>query len=119
LQHEAGGRSLVTSSCGEEIGALLQPLHWVRFSASGAETFAPACTPRREDFAATHGRGAGAESVTALAHQFAGLIGPFHGSLSAGRGSLANSFRVSGAGQWTYAKAGLSTAAGAQKSRGL
>src|ERR1700736_2040838 len=36
-----------------------------------------------EDFAAAGGREAGTEAVTALAHQFAGLICPLHGSISA------------------------------------
>src|SRR5260221_330103 len=40
---------------------------------------------RGEDLAAAGGRETGAEAVTALAHQFAGLISPLHGSFSADR----------------------------------
>jgi len=51
---------------------------------SGAQTLAPTRAARGEDLAAT-GRGdAGAEAMTALAHQFAGLVSPLHGSFSAG-----------------------------------
>jgi hypothetical protein len=50
---------------------------------SGAQTLAATRAARREDFAAAGGRQAGAEAVTALAHQFAGLISPLHGSFSA------------------------------------
>jgi hypothetical protein len=53
--------------------------------ASGAQTLAAARAARGEDLAAA-GRGeAGTETVAALAHQFAGLISPFHGSFSADR----------------------------------
>jgi hypothetical protein len=46
-----------------------------------AQFFAPLPAPRIEHFAAAFGRHAGAKAVTALAHQFARLIGPFHGKL--------------------------------------
>ena len=52
--------------------------------AGGPRTNSPAFVvqsrARGDDFAATRGGGAGAEAVTALAHQLARLIGPFHGS---------------------------------------
>jgi hypothetical protein len=50
---------------------------------SGAQTLAAPRAARGEDLAAA-GRGkTGTEAVTALAHQFAGLISPLHGSFSA------------------------------------
>jgi hypothetical protein len=50
---------------------------------SGAQTLAATRAARGENLAAT-GRGeTGTEAVTALAHQFAGLISPLHGSFSA------------------------------------
>src|SRR6516164_678464 len=56
---------------------------------SGAQTLAASRTARGEDLAAAGGCKAGAEAVTALAHQFAGLISPLHGSFSADRGKFA------------------------------
>ena len=50
---------------------------------SGAQTLAAPRAARGEDLAAAGGRKAGAEAVTALAHQFAGLISPLHGPFSA------------------------------------
>src|SRR6266404_4867418 len=50
---------------------------------SGAQTLAAPCATCGEDLAAASRREAGAEAVTALAHQFAGLISPLHGSFSA------------------------------------
>ncbi|SMX55605.1 conserved protein of unknown function [Bradyrhizobium sp. ORS 285] len=47
--------------------------------ASGAETLAAPGATRGKDLAAAGGGEAGAEAVTALAHQFAGLISPLHG----------------------------------------
>src|ERR1700761_3413053 len=47
--------------------------------ASGAQTLAAAGTAGGEDLAAAGGGETGAEAVTALAHQFAGLISPLHG----------------------------------------
>jgi hypothetical protein len=44
--------------------------------------------PRRENLAAALGRHARAKSVPAFAHQFARLIGPFHGIFSAARLSI-------------------------------
>src|SRR5258705_6753467 len=48
--------------------------------AAGAETLASPRAPRRDELAAADSCGPGAKAVTALAHQFARLIGPFHGS---------------------------------------
>jgi hypothetical protein len=48
-------------------------------SGSGAQTLATACAAGSENLAAAGGGEAGAEAVTALAHQFAGLISPLHG----------------------------------------
>jgi hypothetical protein len=59
---------------------------------SGAQTLAATGATRGENFAAA-GRGqTSAEAVTALAHQFAGLISPLHGWFSADQASclLAN-----------------------------
>src|SRR3954467_1838055 len=56
--------------------------------ASGAETLAAPSATRGEDLAAAGGGETGAEAVTALAHQFAGLISPLHGSFSADRGQI-------------------------------
>src|ERR1700753_2259353 len=47
--------------------------------ASGAQTLAAAGTAGGENLAAAGGGETGAEAVTALAHQFAGLISPLHG----------------------------------------
>jgi hypothetical protein len=55
---------------------------------SGAQTLAATGAARRENLAAA-GRGkTGTKAVTALAHQFAGLISPLHGSFSADRAIL-------------------------------
>jgi len=48
-------------------------------SGSGAQTLATARTAGSENLAAAGGGETGAEAVTALAHQFAGLISPLHG----------------------------------------
>jgi hypothetical protein len=54
-------------------------------SGSGAQTLAATGAARDQNLAAA-GRGqTGAEAVTALAHQFAGLISPLHGWFSADR----------------------------------
>jgi hypothetical protein len=50
-----------------------------------AEPLAATRTACGEDLAAAGGGEAGAEAVTALAHQFAGLISPLHGFFSADR----------------------------------
>src|SRR5580700_4406602 len=46
---------------------------------SRTEPLAPLRPPRRQHSAAALGRHPGAKAVTALAHQFARLVGPFHG----------------------------------------
>src|SRR5580692_9228411 len=46
---------------------------------SGTEPLAPLRPPGRQHSAAALGRHPGAKAVAALAHQFARLIGPFHG----------------------------------------
>jgi hypothetical protein len=46
---------------------------------SGAQTLAATRAARGKNLAASGGRKAGAKAVTALAHQFAGLISPLHG----------------------------------------
>jgi hypothetical protein len=48
-------------------------------SGSGAQTLATARTAGGENLATAGGGETGAEAVTALAHQFAGLISPLHG----------------------------------------
>jgi hypothetical protein len=48
-------------------------------SGSGAQTLAAACAAGGENLATASGGQTGAEAVTALAHQFAGLISPLHG----------------------------------------
>jgi hypothetical protein len=50
-----------------------------RLSRSRTETLAPARAPRCDHLAAACGRHARAETVPALAHQFARLVGSFHG----------------------------------------
>src|SRR3954454_2260560 len=50
-----------------------------------AEALAPARPARRNDLAAADRGDPRAETVTAFAHQLAGLIGPLHGSISAGK----------------------------------
>jgi hypothetical protein len=51
----------------------------------GAQALASASAPGRHDLASALGRHTGAETVTALAHELARLIRPFHESLSAVR----------------------------------
>jgi len=72
---------------------------WVRRTpASGAETLASPRAPRRDDLAAADSGSPGAKAVTALAHQFARLIGPFHGSHTQLVAAWALKVRMSGAG---------------------
>jgi len=52
-------------------------------SGSGAQTLAAARTAGSENLAAAGGGQARAKAVAALAHEFAGLIGALHGSISA------------------------------------
>jgi hypothetical protein len=58
---------------------------------------ASARPPRRQHPAAAFGRHPGAKTMTALAHQFARLIGPFHGDFSAARGDFARKSAVGAA----------------------
>jgi hypothetical protein len=88
LQDERGAIHPRAIGNGEEIRPLPQPIHDEipkRGSGSGAQTLAAAGAAGGEHLAAA-GRGeTGTETVTALAHQFAGLISPLHGFFSADR----------------------------------
>jgi hypothetical protein len=88
LQDERGAIHPRAIGNGEEIRSLPQPIHDEipkRGSGSGAQTLAAAGAAGGEHLAAA-GRGeTGTEAVTALAHQFAGLISPLHGFFSADR----------------------------------
>ena len=55
----------------------MSPARWPA-PVSGAEPLPSARTPGGQNLAATRGLQAGAKSMTALAHQLAGLIGPLH-----------------------------------------
>jgi hypothetical protein len=54
-------------------------------SGSGAQTLTAAGAAGGENLAAAGSGETGTEAVTALAHQFAGLISPLHGFFSADR----------------------------------
>ncbi|MET4273797.1 hypothetical protein ABIB68_002102 [Bradyrhizobium sp. F1.2.2] len=88
LQDERGTIHPRAIGNGEEIRSLPQPIHDEipkRGSGSGAQTLAAAGAAGGEHLSAA-GRGeTGTEAVTALAHQFAGLISPLHGFFSADR----------------------------------
>jgi hypothetical protein len=88
LQDERGTIHPRAIGNGDEIRPLPQPIHDEipkRGSGSGAQTLAAARAAGCENLAAT-GRGeTSTETVTALAHQFAGLISPLHGFFSADR----------------------------------
>jgi hypothetical protein len=47
--------------------------------------------PRRQNLATALGRHSGTKAVTAFAHQFARLVGPFHGIVSAARSTSGRS----------------------------
>src|SRR5258708_2682270 len=82
LQHEGRGCHLATARRGQKIGSPPQSLHGnppPGGKASGAQSLATARAPGRHHLAAAGGCHAGAESVSAFAHQFARLIGPLHG----------------------------------------
>ena len=86
LQDERGTIHPRAIGNGEEIRSLPQPIHNEipkRGSGSGAQTLAAARTAGSENLAAAGGGQARAKTVTALAHELAGLIGPLHGSISA------------------------------------
>jgi hypothetical protein len=81
LHHEGGAVHPRAIGNGEEVRPLPKPIHIVISgrSGSGAQALAATRATRGENLAAA-GRGeTGAEAVTALAHQFAGLISPLHG----------------------------------------
>lgn len=70
--HRGSLRSSLGSSLGASFGQAGARL-------SGAEPLAPAGATGRQHFATALGRHAGAEAMPAFAHQFARLVGPFHG----------------------------------------
>jgi hypothetical protein len=65
---------------------------------SGAQTLAATGAAGGKNLAAAGGGEAGAEAVTALAHQFAGLISPLHGFFSADRASCLLELRAGSVG---------------------
>jgi hypothetical protein len=95
LEHKAAGRRPRAFGGSLKVRPAFQPFHATDFKPSlksnwqptrpnersRAQFFAPLRAPRSQDLAAALGRHAGAKAVTALAHQFARLIGPFHGML--------------------------------------
>jgi hypothetical protein len=88
LQDERGTIHPRAIGNGDEIRPLPQPIHDEipkRGSGSGAQTLAAAGAAGGENLAAAGSGETGAEAVTALAHQFAGLISPLHGFFSADR----------------------------------
>jgi hypothetical protein len=88
LQDERGTIRPRAIGNGEEIRPLPQPIHDEipkRGSGSGAQTLAAAGAAGGENLAAAGSGETGTETVTALAHQFAGLISPLHGFFSADR----------------------------------
>src|SRR5690606_13623219 len=81
LKDEAADGSSCTGCGGQEVRALPKPLDGRRAHVtpgSGAQPFAAARAAGGQHLAAPHGLEAGAKSVTALAHQRAGLVGPLH-----------------------------------------
>lgn len=84
LKHKCRRRNLDAGRSGQKIRPLPQALHRVmagiRPAHSGAEALAAARAAGRHNLAAAFGGHAGAETVTALPHELARLIGPFHGS---------------------------------------
>jgi len=88
LQDERGTIRPRAIGNGEEIRSLPQPIHdesRKRGSGSGAQTLAAAGAAGGKDLAAAGSGETSTETVTALAHQFAGLISPLHGFFSADR----------------------------------
>jgi len=86
LQHESTGGRPLAPRRSAEVGAAGQPIHRLRMGVrarSRAQPLAPVRPARCQHFATAFGRHAGAKAVAALAHQFARLIGPFHGMVSA------------------------------------
>jgi hypothetical protein len=84
LQNKCRRRNLDAGRSGQKIRPLPQTLHRSRAdmqpALSGAEALAAARAASSHDPAAGFGGHAGAETVTALTHELARLIGPFHGS---------------------------------------
>lgn len=83
LQNESRRRNLDAGRGGQKIRPLPQTLHRSRADAarvSGAEALAAAGAASGNDLAAALGGHASAKTVTALPHELARLIGPFHGS---------------------------------------
>jgi hypothetical protein len=87
LQDERGTIRPRAIGNGEEIRPLPQPIHdeIPKGPGSGAQTLAAAGAAGGENLAAAGSGETGTEAVTALAHQFAGLISPLHGFFSADR----------------------------------
>jgi hypothetical protein len=84
LQHKGRSRDSATPGNHEEIGTLPQSFHRSDTSdPSGAQAFATLPSARRNDLATSFGCHPGTKAVAALAHDFAGLIGPFHRCFSA------------------------------------
>src|SRR6185437_14927737 len=83
----------------QEIGANLQAFHDERLAVRlaqgplGRQLFAAGSAAAVQHLAAARGGHAGAEAVTALAHEFARLIGALHGSESSERTERAAVFR--------------------------
>jgi hypothetical protein len=76
LQYEPGRRRLHPRRGSEEVGSPFQPLD--RRQGSSAEALAAMGAASRDHLAAALRGHAGAETVAALAHELARLIGPFH-----------------------------------------
>src|SRR5262249_54493405 len=93
---------------GEGCCESLEPPHWLR-----AQPLAAARAASGHNLAATFGRHAGAKTMSALAHQLAGLIGPLHGWVSADIPSLG------GKGRAQVLTIEVSMGRRARKSRGL
>jgi len=84
LKHKSRRRNLDAGRSGQEICPLPQTLHrqraGIRPAQSGAEALAAARAAGGDNLAAALGGHARAKTVTALTHELARLIGPFHGS---------------------------------------
>ena len=103
LQYKTAGRCPQAARCGAKISPASQPLHRGSNSCAAdgcrlrTKPFASARPPRRQHLAATCGCHPRAKAMTAFAHQFARLIGPFHGDFSAARGIFARKSAVGAA----------------------
>jgi len=76
-------RSVAALNPSVEHDLIRKPVSTFRDHALGAQSFAAAGAARGHNLLAAFGRHPGAKAVAALAHQFARLIGPFHGVISA------------------------------------